>query len=413
MSIQSPPTDHKPKPEHTGTNHRAMETLAKLREDYPYEMKNHEFLALLYLENELTHCSGAADGVLARLNCLQTAMGFARGSREAELVAYANLKQARDWHDCGEAARATDLLQNCQDLPEGRAFLELLTGVGAGFGGEDEEEPSDSEFVPCRGGGESETEEDGHCPDRAGRVPLPSGVAPHEQDRRKKKRDTKEEVVTGTTLSCSAETQFLLEVEALEMDLTSVDWSDEAAITAHFAAYVGRQVARRRPVLDVVGRVVDEEPGDLFEWEIPSSSSQRKKGHAKEKFVFHKTSPSEGAAGAGGFRGDGVVRFGGNYGRGRYFGVVHRSLKTARKNEYHRALAAKGFAARRERANGVKFDPPLVKIKISGDHRAWTDRIYRNRHGNYLMVFDHEDDHLGVRRAKEGRGRRIERIDLE
>ena len=89
------------------------------------------------------------------------------------------------------------------------------------------------------------------------------------------------------------------------------------------------------------------------------------------------------------------------YEQPQYFAVV--PAKTRFPDEYIEAIERKGFVSRKQKANGIKFDRAIIKVKIHRDMRLWADVIYKNRFNNYLVLFDHEDNHLGVQRAKAGR----------
>ena len=42
----------------------------------------------------------------------------------------------------------------------------------------------------------------------------------------------------------------------------------------------------------------------------------------------------------------------------------------------------------------------LIKLKINGDDRLWTDRVYINGCGQHLVLFDKLGDHAAVDRAR-------------
>lgn len=218
------------------------------------------------------------------------------------------------------------------------------------------------------------------------------------------------------------------EVDAL---LATLSEADHAALWKLYDASLQSCVATRRPVVDLNGR--ETLPAGFYEWEVPGNLQ----AEGDTKIVEEANAGMLGggdaprpSAGLGG--GPGLYRFVVSQirkesdieivkteekpSRGvstknrvravceqpEYFAIVSEKAKFW--EDYVDAVERKGFVSRRQKANGIKFDRGLVKIKIHQDMRLWTDVVWKNRFGNYLVLFNKEDDHGGVERAKRLRG---------
>jgi len=74
--------------------------------------------------------------------------------------------------------------------------------------------------------------------------------------------------------------------------------------------------------------------------------------------------------------------------------VTCRELRT----QFEHALR-KGQCAKEEKSNGVKFLGGIAELKINSDKRLWADTQHVDAEsGQALLLFDHEDNHTGIKR---------------
>ena len=97
-----------------------------------------------------------------------------------------------------------------------------------------------------------------------------------------------------------------------------------------------------------------------------------------------------------------------------HWGVIHprfcfdrdsQGKNTKQTGKYLRYLRAmiKGSVTKQQKSIGVKnVDNKIFEIKINGDFRLYTDVKYQNEHGDFLIVFDREENHEGIKRVLRG-----------
>jgi hypothetical protein len=61
----------------------------------------------------------------------------------------------------------------------------------------------------------------------------------------------------------------------------------------------------------------------------------------------------------------------------------------------------KGIAKKTKGANGVKILNNLYELKINGDNRLYTNKIFKNPEGNLLIIFDNIGNHESVKNTNQ------------
>ena len=315
--------------------------LDELYKRFPYEMHRHQYLPLLLMETELRVC--ASEAFLARLE------PFRNDAGSSGVVAAAFLKQARDFYDDGgDKRRALELARKSAILQEGALYAEFI------------------------------------------------------QEDIRREEEGREPASTSSTTSGGAESSDSTSPE-WDLDLAGVlftrmrhddefedrmfsEFSD-GMLKAYFSDTHKRitlLLKQLRVEVDLRGQQVV--PDDLFEWRLPTTGETIRWSDVRQ----------DGAGASGN-----VHRF---FGAEQFFAEV-RVESSRFHDRYIDAIRQKGFVSKAQKSNGVKWDRGVVKVKISEDWRTWTDRVYVNRHGFYLCVFDREDRHTGLYREKQDLGR--------
>ncbi|MFK7973786.1 MAG: hypothetical protein AB8B66_02845 [Rickettsiaceae bacterium] len=80
-----------------------------------------------------------------------------------------------------------------------------------------------------------------------------------------------------------------------------------------------------------------------------------------------------------------------------YYAIIEWSLDNSLLQKFESALS-KGLVSKQHHSVGVKHLGSLLELKIKGDMRLWTNNIYVNKQGEKLIVFDHCDNHAGIKR---------------
>jgi hypothetical protein len=78
-----------------------------------------------------------------------------------------------------------------------------------------------------------------------------------------------------------------------------------------------------------------------------------------------------------------------------YYGYIADKFQGAENAAFKTALE-KGFAKRAEGVNGVKAFKGVFEIKIDGDARLYTNKVYKNEQGQLLLFFDRYGNHDAV-----------------
>lgn len=332
--------------------------LTLLRKEYKAQMQFHEFFFVLYLENELTTCSQDEDRVLLRVNKFKKQF-----PRE---VALCNVKQSRDWYERslalekpGQSAKARkhaeELAKRATRYSEGRLWLAFLTS-GEG---------------------------------------------------------------TGEVLN-SCDSLALLELVNLDDDsfLTVDELAEsfskqvgEKQLQERLERLLELERSRGRPEVDMVGHPVLIARPEEFSWTVGANKTVRFDSFPMENDTGGGTFAQESPAEAASLVSRKVVLEAGCANReqnlksflesARLFCRVDvKGLDGTRSAEFLRAIS-KGWCARDSKAVGLKLDSrKLVKIKINGDSRLWTGKVYANNFGKKLLLFEKEGNHAAVERAK-------------
>jgi|GEM_PF-2186678 len=79
-----------------------------------------------------------------------------------------------------------------------------------------------------------------------------------------------------------------------------------------------------------------------------------------------------------------------------YYGYIADKFQGA-ENAVLKTALEKGFAKRVEGVNGVKAFKGVFEIKIDGDERLYTNKVYRNEQGQLLLYFDRHGNHGAVK----------------
>eukprot|EP00392_Amoebophrya_sp_AT5.2_P009685 g9713.t1 len=341
----------------------ASAKLSEFRRRFSYEMRMHECMTLLLLESELTYCSvDSEDGVLDRIAKL---LRHGEGDVVRAQALLQVVKQARDFVQAGSYVTAAAILHRvpaCLRLSEGEvlaAFLKRFTGRGIL-----------AHLASNNGLGASQAQQESAAPPLAADDEF---LSPEE--------DSGDEQDAAGDDDGSA-TSFAAQLLLLDLYGPDSDWADDwlaqatkEQIEQHYLPIYKKHlletISESRPSLDLHGRMVAQQGGSAAAsdklpttWRIPP--------------VADTTS-----------------------GKSRYFaafGEKVRDLNTL--DAYKRAIAEKGFAAAGKKTNGVKYDAPLIKVKLNTDRRLYATTIYENPERKKLILFEDETNHAGIVRKK-------------
>jgi len=90
------------------------------------------------------------------------------------------------------------------------------------------------------------------------------------------------------------------------------------------------------------------------------------------------------------------VTFLGKYNGLKYYGCIAGKFQGSENDAFKSALM-KGFAKRAEGVNGVKAFKGVFEIKIDGNERLYTNKVYKNEQGQLLLVFNKYGNHDAVK----------------
>ncbi|CAD7946341.1 unnamed protein product [Amoebophrya sp. A120] len=399
----------------------ATRKLRDFRATFPYEMRMHECVPLLLLESELTVCSTSADRVLERLQVWlahgrgevtatptataeQTAEATTDASGMRELALLQVVKQSKDVLQQGRYQAARDILESlaeCLDLPEGAlllAFLERFCHL-------EEAEASANLGIPDTTPAERD-EEEYFSPDEESTL---SDEERHEGEGSEKPRSPGAGPVSG------AAAQLLL------LDLYGTDDHKDAELADEWFTQATREqieeyfmpkykqhllatITELQPTLDLHGRAIPAaSTTESTSWRVPQATPSRSWfGRAAEetKYVWKNTSADE--KDHSGVKE--VVRLANQT---RYFAAFVTKIEDLENlPAYKRAIQEKGFVSSQHKANGVKYDAPLVKVKLHTDSRLYATTIFENPARKKLILFEGEANHAGIQRKKQEQRRK-------
>jgi hypothetical protein len=80
----------------------------------------------------------------------------------------------------------------------------------------------------------------------------------------------------------------------------------------------------------------------------------------------------------------------------KYYGYIDKKYSGADYDAFRSALKDKAFAKRAEGVSGVKAFKGIFEIKIKGNRRLFTDKVYENELKQRLIYFDREGNHTAV-----------------
>eukprot|EP00392_Amoebophrya_sp_AT5.2_P005515 g5524.t1 len=428
-------------------------SLQYLLDTFPFEMQIHQYFPLLYLTNEVlvSAAKDDADGILLRRINKFADVHDTPLWKFRTLVGYAYLKQARDWLEGDSpdgdrtASRFVDRALALTDppLPEAVLYKSLLdsrlglsaTSTPIGDGTASAKTP----HAPAAAGGSLQQEASGRGVTSSVQKPFeksslvetvlpPDTTRTGHEERCVAKMIVEEDV--GAKVESSADLDWLL----LQIRLGNQTAARVNAMLARMSkaernkfwrlsgAGLESAIEAHRPVVDLHGKEVL--PSGYYVWNLPTDKGTTYEYHCSSNAAPSSKNSSSTASTLTSQKNDSSLDGGSaqvpaasNAEAGEssqkedesrvlavceqptYFGVI-AVPSTKFYEEYAASIEQKGFCSRMQKANGIKFDHSLVKVKINRDHRLWTDVIYKNKFLNYLMVFDHEDDHKGVERAK-------------